>query len=255
MDTKFEFVRDFLKAGHPKIPEANISDLTTPVVYFGQYISAKAATVGINPSDREFFEKDQTLFKHDSKRLTDAEKLGKSFCAGLSDHEIQKIISGCDNYYKSMNAYMTWFNPLQQVAQYSIKSSYVDGSLCHIDLLPWATSTKWGKLQKTTKEELLEAGRPFFEGLVKNSGFQYLFLNGRSVIDAFCKTIEPLNEIDRVSFLSVEGNKTNRSYGLWKSNWNGKTVVGWSVNLQSSHGVSKPMILDLGQRLKKVLNT
>jgi hypothetical protein len=54
-----------------------ITPRTTPIIYFGNYDLARACTISLNPSEREFIdEKVNTLNEHE-ERLISREKLKK----------------------------------------------------------------------------------------------------------------------------------------------------------------------------------
>ena len=54
-----------------------IVPFSTPVISFGQPHGVRVATLGINPSSREFLDSKSVLFTDDKKRLIDRADLGR----------------------------------------------------------------------------------------------------------------------------------------------------------------------------------
>jgi predicted Ser/Thr protein kinase len=50
---------------------------STPVIYFGDYDSAKACTISLNPSNREFLDTNGEILTGNAERLCSRKTLGK----------------------------------------------------------------------------------------------------------------------------------------------------------------------------------
>ena len=125
-------------------------------------------------------------------------------------------------------------------------------SACHLDLVPYATTAKWGLLPTEDRRELVRANADTLGLLLRESSVEALILNGRSVVSHFEASsgvslgavpmpewglfrrngkpvvgIAYLGEVDRVG--SVQLMSSIR-------------VVGYNHNLQSSFGVTSKVI-------------
>ncbi len=114
-------------------PDAPVVAGSTPVVAFGDPSSAGVATLGINPSAREFVERGD-LLEGDRRRLATLASLGADDLSDLTDEEVRKVIDDCARYFQR-NPYGRWFNPLDRLLRKGLNVSYYDGTACHLDLV------------------------------------------------------------------------------------------------------------------------
>ena len=77
---------------------------STPVISFGDPNKALAATVGINPSSKEFLDGKNEILPIEKKRLVDLDLLGKTSLNDLTVEDAEKIIDGCYNYFDKEKA-------------------------------------------------------------------------------------------------------------------------------------------------------
>ncbi len=206
---------------------------TTPVSSFGDPRRAEVATLGINPSGKEFQEKGRLLAGR-QRRLATLESLGARSTSRLTDRQIRTVIEECASYFREgRNPYRLWFDPLDQVLQTGLGVSYYDGSACHLDLVQWATDPVWGKLRdRSVKRALLEEGLPHLRNQLKFAKIRLVVLNGREV----------LNQVEAVGLARFSFCGTLRvgtlSCSLYAGEGGGARFIGWSTNLQSTHGVT-----------------
>lgn len=213
-------------------PVAEVVSDSTPVVAFGDPFVAAVATLGINPSRREFVEK-ETLLSGPSRRLATLGSLGAASCASLTDQHIEEVIGDCARYFDTdRNPYWQWFNPLDKVLRAGTGSSYYDRSACHLDLVQWATDPIWGGLEERTREELLVDGLPHLRALLKFGSTRLVLLNGRQVLTQ----VEAVGLVDLAQCGTMAFGE--RTCSLYQGKRAGVRYVGWSTNLQSSFGVS-----------------
>ena len=213
-------------------PAANVVSGSTPVVAFGDPFVATVATLGINPSGREFVEKGK-LLDGPSRRLATLRSLGAENLASLTDEQVREVIEDCARYFdQDRNPYGRWFNPLDKLLRASVGASYYDRSACHLDLVQWATDPIWGKVADRTRQELLVDGLPHLRALLKFGSTDLVLLNGRQV----------LTQVEAVGLVELAECGTmplrDRSCSLYVGESDGVRYVGWSTNLQSSFGVS-----------------
>ena len=159
---------------------------STPVVSFGNPHTAKVATLGINPSHREFKSDSGILLENENKRFTDRDLLGVSNHDPLSHEQGVQVIDSCYNYFSaSGNPYKNWFGRMDKYAVKPAGASYFDGTACHIDLVQWATDSVWSKIDEKSKSRLLDADVEFLRFQLNAYKFPLLLLNGISVINQF----------------------------------------------------------------------
>jgi hypothetical protein len=146
---------------------------------------------------------------------------------------VSGVVRSCDGYF-ARNPYRRWFDQLEFVLA-GIGESYYDGSACHLDLVQWATDPVWGKLEPRDRMRLLDADREFFVAQLENEQIERLLLNGRAVVETCSKALNWT--------LEVVGTTTfGRSRcELFSGAIGSVSVAGWSVNLQSSFGVTKAL--------------
>lgn len=218
-----------------------------PVPFFGDISSAAVATVGINPSNREFVGLDGIRLSEGLRRLPTLESLGKRHWSDIDGSHVRTLLDECRTYFMR-NPYDRWFGTLEGIIS-RIPASYYGRrpSACHLDLIPYATVAKWGSLDGPIRTELLETSQNALGELLRDSNISILVLNGAAVVRTFQAltgvTLDPsireewtLSRLkDQVTGYSYTGRVTRV----------GETEVGRSVrvlgynhNLQSSFGVT-----------------
>lgn len=213
-------------------PIAEVVPGSTPVVAFGDPFEARVATLGINPSGREFVEKDQLLDGR-ARRLATIRSLGAESLLTLTDTQVDEVIADCARYFdEDRNPYGRWFNPLDRLLRASVGVSYYDRTACHLDLVQWATDPTWGRLADRTREQLLADGLPHLRNLLRYGRTRLVLLNGRQV----------LTQVGAVGLVRLRESGTmplrNQTCSLYIGEGDGVHYLGWSTNLQSSFGVS-----------------
>ena len=142
---------------HSHIPEGII-----PIRWFGdrwayKKSTVKVVTVGLNPSDREFREKNEMTFSTELR-----------FPAYHTDQK--RYVRALNHYFKE-NPY-SWFNAFEKVLN-GMGASYYDNDdfparALHTDICsPWATSPTWSELPKAEKDALYAEGHPQWIKLIK----------------------------------------------------------------------------------------
>src|SRR5258708_7804842 len=71
---------------------------STPVVAFGDCRSARAATLGLNPSRVEFLDKKGVLLKGQERRLATHESLGRSNLSRAPRAAVIQVLEECNRY-------------------------------------------------------------------------------------------------------------------------------------------------------------
>ena len=156
-----------------------------PVPCFGDLTTAGVATVGINPSNREFLDEFGEELEGDARRLPTLKSLGLSCWADLEATQLRELINACLEYFRR-NPYDRWFSTLERILQKIGGTFYGDApSACHLDLVPYATTVKWGLLPSLDRRELMQTNIDALGLLLRDSHVEVLILNGQSVVSQF----------------------------------------------------------------------
>ena len=223
-----------------------------PVPAFGDLGGAHVATLGLNPSNREFVDNAGRELEGPSRRFPTLRSLQLRSWSDVSAHHLSLILESCLHYFHR-NPYDAWFRKLDFVLS-GINASYYGGAsqACHLDLIPYATTRKWTELATHQRRTLLSVCSDTLALLLRDSPIRVLILNGRSVINHFNDLITPpldASEIPswalaRGSGLHVKGIAYRGVVSTMTGVPLGRDVLvlGFNHNLQSSFGVSREVI-------------
>jgi hypothetical protein len=228
-------VLERVMAPYPK--NCHIVPYSTPVVSFGNPETSTVATLGINPSSREFLDDGMNLLSSGEKRLVDTKVLGlSSEIESLNVEQAEEVIKGCFDYFETGKYYKQWFSRLEEYVLSPANASYFSsagGSLekaCHLDLVQWATDPVWSKIEdKAVQKKLLESDFEFLRFQLTSFNFKKLFLNGREVIEQFESLgLTNLTEVGKTPFQS-----DGKMSSLYRGKFGDTEVWGWGLNVQS----------------------
>lgn len=229
-----------------KIPPPNMKVVSgsTPVIAFGNAQIARIATLGLNPSKLEFLDEHGIELTGSNRRLETLKSLGIEDRKNINNLQVKQIWEACNNYF-DRNPY-SWFNKLEKVLKY-FEVSYYSGTACHLDLVQWATDPAWGNLSKETQITLIKQDRNFLNKQLTNENIEILLLNGRSVINEF----ENAFECNLNKYTKLEEGKLSSEI-LQGSLWNKIQIIAWSVNIQSSFGVTNTFIETIAKKISNL---
>jgi hypothetical protein len=242
---------DVLDGADPKV----IMNWTCPVPYFGVLGRARLATVGLNPSSREFVGDFGEELTGDERRFPTLRSMRLKRWSEADASNIADIVDACDGYF-SRRPYDRWFRVLDQAISGTRLSYYArDRQAAHVDLVPFATLTKWGQLSPSQRLQATKAGRDTILALLAMSPVQMLVLNGQSVVDAFSAEfgvefsaeVQPKWTLPRVGSSGIPG----ISYMATLDRILGEqldrrlVVIGFNHNLQSSFGVTTDALVGI----------
>ena len=219
---------------------------STPVVSFGNVETAWVATLGLNPSLREFAKKDGTWLDGTQRRLAGLDLLGIDDAAQATDEQVEQIVTWCYEYFQR-NPY-SWFDALESLMVTAVGSSYYDGTACHLDLVQWATNPVWQHLNPPVRSHLIADDREFLREQLRWEGIRLVLMNGRSVLDEVAKSGVELHEVQSATV-------GPRSCSVMVGEADGVTFIGWSANLQSSYGMSADFKTAIAERVKAEVRT
>ena len=222
----------------------------SPVPVFGDLGSARIATLGLNPSNREFVDKAGKELNGSSRRFHTLLSLALSSWGRADDDHIALIGESCRVYFER-NPYDRWFGQLDVLLRAAGASYYQRlGSVpaCHLDLIPYATSEKWTALTRFQQIQLLQKTGDALGRMLKDSSLTVLVLNGRAVIEQFTALSDarltfrniPEWTLGRRSGNNVSGFAISGVVTVVAGVQVGRpiTVLGFNHNIQSSYGVT-----------------
>lgn len=238
-----------------QLDELSIMLWASPIISFGDISKSKIATLGINPSNREYVDVKGDELKGSNRRFHSLSSLGITRWSNVNENHLHLILESCNEYF-SRNPYDGWFKKLDYLISGSSASYYFPSfEACHLDLIPFATSEKWSNLTTIQQTTLLK----FFEDtlgiIIADSTIEVLLLNGQTVVNNFKKisNIEfekklqkdwelPRKTSDGISGYSYEGFVSSIGNVDLKKKIK---VLGYNHNIQSSFGVSSEVLTSI----------
>jgi hypothetical protein len=219
-----------------------------PVPSFGDVSRSVIATLGVNPSNREFVDESGRELDGPSRRLHTLTSLGLTKWSDVDGTHVTMIAEACRAYF-ARNPYNGWFKALDNVIS-GAGVSYYGGACraCHLDLIPYATKCKWTDLTIQQRSSLLSVGGDTLAVLLRDSSIRVLILNGQTVVTHLQKGANaefqrtemrqwklPRKSGSGVIGVAFRGTLTQLSgVDLERS----IIVLGYNHNLQSSFGVT-----------------
>jgi hypothetical protein len=227
----------------------------SPVPWFGNVATSRVATVGLNPSNREFVDQDGNELIGQARRFQTLRSLSIPSWADADSTHLQRVIESCLNYFNG-NPYDLWFKKLDQIVAGASASYYsVENSACHLDLIPYATDMKWTALKVNQRDNLLRASGNFLGRLLGESVIDILILNGQTVVNEFQTTAGVLLDrqempewsLPRASGQNVSGYAYSGSVYMIAGVPLERElrILGYNHNIQSSFGVTKVVIEEI----------
>lgn len=225
---------------------------SAPVPSFGDASSSLVATIGLNPSNREFVNDTGQELCDAHRRFHTLGSLGLSAWSDADTRHLQLILRSCCRYFHS-NPYDRWFKKLDQIVCGTAASFYADlYPACHLDLIPYATSEKWMDLDQRERKTLLDATADALGLLLRDSPVRVVILNGKTVVQQFQyiagtvldETEMPAWSLPRESGHDISGFAYMGSiHQLADVRLNRDILVlGYNHNIQSSFGVTTEAI-------------
>lgn len=226
-----------------------------PVPSFGDLSTARVATVGLNPSNREFVDGAGRELAGQLRRFDTLKSLGLRSWLDADARDLRSILAACREYFLR-NPYDAWFKRLDQVTSGMGVSFYGPTfDACHLDLIPFATRRKWTELSGQQRNSLLSIAADALALLLRDSPVEVIILNGRSVVEHF----EMLADIqlDKVEIeawaLPRNTGKDVAGYGFCGTvrALSGVEldrellILGYNHNLQSSFGVTREVMAEI----------
>lgn len=232
----------------PILSRTAVIPWSCPIPSFGDLSNSKIATLGLNPSNREFVDASGNELEDENRRFHTLGSLGLEQWSDVNKKHLRSINDLCRTYF-NRNPYDGWFKRLDYLISGTQMSYYnTSAQACHLDLIPYATVCKWTGLTSQQRLLLLELTGDTLGLLLKESPVQLLILNGKTVVENFQKIAGiqfeskemPNWNLPRKSKKSVAG----FSYKSLVKKLGGVelkheiAVLGYNHNIQSSFGVT-----------------
>jgi len=221
---------------------------SAPVPCFGNLPSSQIATLGLNPSNREFVDGVGHELDGPHRRFHTLKSLGLARWSEVTTRHLRLILEACRAYFLR-NPYDAWFKTLDQVIS-GTKASYYEPSTtaCHLDLIPYATARKWTELTSRERSSLLALAGDTLGLLLRDSPVRVLILNGSSVAQHLQQIAGIRLDRQRMIDWSLPRRKQSHVVGFayrgTVRHLAGVTlrrevmVLGFNHNIQSSFGVT-----------------
>jgi len=229
----------------------------SPIPSFGDLDSARVATLGLNPSNREFVDLDGKELDGECRRFHTLRSLGLRCWTQASSREADLIVASCRNYFEN-NPYDGWFRRLDHLLSNTGATYYGAGGACHLDLVPYATERKWTSLRPRERTALLRASSDVLGELLRDSQIRLLVLNGSAVAVNF-------EQLAGCSLQRTRRDAWTLPHGVTGYAYRGivtrvadvelsrpLVVVGFNHNIQSSFGVTRGVIQSIRRWLGRV---
>ena len=219
---------------------------------FGDLNRAVVATLGLNPSNREFVDEDGVELHGFYRRFHTLRSLGLRSWADADAYHLRLILETCCTYFLA-NPYDLWFRKLDQILQGLGVSYYgTADTACHLDLIPYATSRKWTELSFRQRSSLLSLSGDSLPLLLRNSSVRLLILNGQTVVNQFGELTDIQLERHEMSGWTLNRRRKpdvkGFAYHGFVENLCGIRmshrilVLGFNHNIQSSFGVTREAV-------------
>lgn len=145
--------------------------------------------------------------------------------------------------------YDGWFGSLQRIIEPTGHSYYAPRSdACHLDVVPWATASKWGTLSLASRRQLARLAAQALADMIASSPLTMLVLNGKEVVSHFEALVGLQLRAQRVPAWDLPRRSGRPVPGLAYSHRISSIagvpldrdllVAGYNHNLQSSFGVT-----------------
>jgi hypothetical protein len=167
----------------PAAASTDVIPWSCPAPVFGDLSTSFVATLGLNPSNREFVDEAGNELQGPARRLHTLRSLGLARWADANAGHIAQIENGCRRYF-ARNPYNDWFRALDLLLAGTRASYYgMFAGACHLDLIPYATRSKWNELTPIQRSTLWGMAGDTLGTLLRDSPIRMIVVNGRTVME------------------------------------------------------------------------
>jgi len=220
------------------------------VLFFGDLFTAQIATIGINPSKREYLDRLGRELTGPDRRFHTLTSLEAGSRNELSAEQCDKAIEAMQAYFRRAKTVYGWFKALDRVTR-AIGCAYESGEAVHLDLVQEATDPTWSMLKQSNPEEaqtLLASDLPFLRWLIEAFPLKFLVCNGWTVFDVVRQIlgarIVEQGRLARIVWSVATTRLGDRTIG----------VAGWNIPLSRPTGLGIQAEEALGRALRSHLD-
>lgn len=234
-------------AGCARCPSSAINPDWLPVSYFGSWKTANAWLLGINPSSREFVDRDGALLVGDAKRFaTISEYQPLESREQIARHHAQPVLA-LQDFYFARSPYRAYFNRLGRFLSSLHGETAASDPLAafrvgvgprpgyrylHIDVVKCATRHPWSELPRTSRAELITNCSPFLgQQLEMASDVRLLAINGRTAWNAVLPTLAGRFQVSSDTYRGSAALSASLIVGEICVGSRTVQLVGWSANV------------------------
>jgi hypothetical protein len=251
-----DILQDMIRGmNNPNLNEMNVLNWGSPIISFGDFRKAKIATLGLNPSNLEFMDAYGNELNGFKRRFQTLNSLDLESWSNVNEEHLKLMLKSCWTYFDG-NPYNEWFKKLDFIISGTSLSFYLPSyEACHLDLVPYTTTSKWAELSSNQKTSLLRLSEDYLGNILKHSSIRLLILNGKSVVDNFEKVSgtkllsehRPNWDLLRTKNKKVNGISFYGSIKYFRDiNFKKQIkIIGYNHNIQSSYGISKDILTSL----------
>lgn len=242
------------------VSKLNVIKWGCPVLSFGDLSQSRVATLGLNPSNREFVDESGNELRGTFRRFPTLKSMKLKSWADADATHLRQIMESCSRYFLG-NPYDRWFRKLDEIVA-GTESSFYNSSkhACHLDLIPYATSEKWTNLLPKQRTTLLSAAGDTLGLLLRDSSVEILILNGKSVVNHFQEITKVRLDAEEITGWALPRSTRDNVPGIAYSGMidcvcdislgRNVLVLGYNHNLQSSFGVTRNVITNIRDWIK-----
>lgn len=220
-----------------------------PVLFFGELWTARIATVGINPSRREYTDARGQELVGASRRFETLASLGATDRSLLTGAQCDRAIATMRAYFDPWKPRYSWFASLTRVVR-GLGYDYGQRQVAHLDLVQEATDPTWSVLLAQRPREahaLMERDTTFLHWQIDAFPVRTLVCNGRSAFECVVVITDArIAAQDRLA-------RVTWSVALGRCGSHPVAVVGWNIPLSRPAGLTAADHIALGERLRSCL--
>lgn len=220
------------------------------MLFFGDLWAARVATVGINPSRREYTDRHGQELNGAARRFETLASLGAPDRSQLTAAQCERAIATMRAYFDPGKPSYAWFAPLARVVR-GLGYEYGQRQAAHLDLVQEATDPTWSALLAQRPPEaraLVERDTAFLRWQIDAFPVRTFVCNGRSPFDRVVAItgarIVARERLARVTWSVALADVGSRPIA----------VVGWNIPLSRPAGLTAAAHVALGERLRACLH-
>jgi hypothetical protein len=221
-----------------------------PVLFFGDLLNARIATVGLNPSRQEYLDRKGVELNGQKRRFETLASLNATDRASLTDEQCELAIDTMRRYFAPNKPVYAWFRGLSRVVE-GFGYSFQERTAAHLDLVQESTDPLWSELIARDKSEgtaLLASDLCFLRWQIEAHALRALICTSRTVLDQVVKLTG-----------AVVKDKGQFGGRLWTIavapvGFSQLAIAGWNIPLAQPPGLTREQQRELGQMLRQRVN-